>query len=221
MRNIPAKCPEWQALIPAACHPRASGLRKSGPAETERRMSSAPDVHGEVLRQMLRTATALDQQNQAVALHSSIPPESAARLQELIADLKPSDCLEIGCAMGVSTLAIVYALERLGHGWHVAIDPNQTGKADGQWNGIGLTMVGAAGLAHRFTLLEEPSYTALPRLFEQNRRFDLIFIDGWHSFDYTFVDYFYADLLLRDGGVLIFDDWQMPQVHHVCWFLET
>jgi len=28
-------------------------------------------------------------------------------------------------------------------------------------------------------------------------------------------------LLLRDGGISVFDDWEMPQVHHVCWFLET
>ena len=79
----------------------------------------------------------------------------------------------------------------------------------------------AAGLADLLTLFEEPSYVSLPRLVSQNANFDFIFIDGWHSFDYTFVDYFYSDLLLRDGGILVFDDWEMPQVHHVCWFLET
>ena len=36
--------------------------------------------------------------------------------------------------------------------------------------------------------------------------FDFIFIDGWHTFDYTLVDMFYADRLLRIGGYLLIDD---------------
>ena len=35
---------------------------------------------------------------------------------------------------------------------------------------------------------------------------DFIFIDGWHTFDYTLVDFFYADLLVREGGMIIVDD---------------
>ncbi len=178
-------------------------------------------IHGEVLREMLRSKVARNQDGEEISVNSSISAQSVGRIQQLIAELKPRHCLEIGCAMAASTLAVLYALQKIGSGTHVAIDPNQTGSGDSQWGGTGVEMVRAAGLTDLFTLLEEPSYTALPRLVSQNARFDFIFIDGWHSFDYTFVDYFYSDLLLRDRGVLVFDDWEMPQVHHVCWFLET
>ena len=36
--------------------------------------------------------------------------------------------------------------------------------------------------------------------------FDFIFIDGWHTFDYTLVDFFYANLLLKINGFIIIDD---------------
>lgn len=31
-------------------------------------------------------------------------------------------------------------------------------------------------------------------------------IDGWHTFDYAMVDFFYVDRLLQVGGVVILDD---------------
>ena len=42
--------------------------------------------------------------------------------------------------------------------------------------------------------------------------YDFIYIDGSHSSPDTFVDAFYADKLLKKGGVLIFDDflWKDP-----------
>ncbi len=35
---------------------------------------------------------------------------------------------------------------------------------------------------------------------------DFIFIDGWHTFDYTLIDFFYADKLLRKDGIILIDD---------------
>ena len=173
-----------------------------------------------LLEQTLRDQVAFDREGRKYPLSSSIPPASVARMQELIRTYKPRQTLEVGCAMGVSTLAILEELARSTGGHHTAIDPNQSGDAPDHWHGIGAAMVSRAGLASSFQLIEEPSYAALPELLRQGRRFDLIFIDGWHSFDFTFIDYFYADLMLNDGGILIFDDAEMPQVHHVCRFLE-
>lgn len=170
---------------------------------------------------MFQTQQAFDAEGRAVSLHSGLPLESASKIQHLIRTFKPMACAEVGCAMGASTLAILYALQQNGAGAHVAIDPHQLGCATDEWNGVGLSMVGRAGLSHRLEFMSEPSHSALPRLLAQGRRFDLIVIDGWHAFDATFVDYFFSDLLLHEGGVLIFDDWSLPQVHQVCWFLET
>jgi|694.fasta_scaffold145898_1 predicted O-methyltransferase YrrM len=54
-------------------------------------------------------------------------------------------------------------------------------------------------------LLRHPQDSAMPK-FLTKKPFDFIFIDGWHTFDYTLVDMFYADRLLRIGGYLLIDD---------------
>ena len=45
--------------------------------------------------------------------------------------------------------------------------------------------------------------------------FGLVFIDGMHLYDFTLVDFFYADLLVPPGGFVVFDDAQMPSVQRV------
>jgi predicted O-methyltransferase YrrM len=41
---------------------------------------------------------------------------------------------------------------------------------------------------------------------KQPESFDLIFIDGWHTFDQTMLDMFYANRLVRMGGYILVDD---------------
>jgi len=56
----------------------------------------------------------------------------------------------------------------------------------------------------------------LPRLAaEQSGTFDLVFIDGFHTFDHTMLDCFYATRLLRVGGYLVLDDTDMQSVGRV------
>jgi predicted O-methyltransferase YrrM len=167
------------------------------------------------LAEMLSSQIAYTSEGKVVELHSGLGLQATKKLTELARDATRT--LEIGMAMGCSTLAILEG----SRGLHTSIDPNQTSRRKDGWNGTGLESVRRAGYADRFNLIEEPSYSALPKLLEQGERFDLILIDGWHSFDYTFVDYFYSDLLLNDNGVLIIDDWGMPQVHFVTRFIET
>ena len=116
--------------------------------------------------------------------------------------------LEIGLAMGASAVWICQAhKDNMTQGKHVAIDPNQTT----QYNSIGLSTVKNSGLENFMTLIENFSYLALPLLLENIRtekipKFDMIYIDGWHTFDYTLVDFFYSDKMLRIGGSIIIDD---------------
>ena len=73
-----------------------------------------------------------------------------------------------------------------------------------------------------FDLIEVKSEFALPRLLEKNEgQFDLIFIDGWHTFDHTLLDCFYATRLLKVGGVLVIDDVSFPSVRRVVDFLKN
>ncbi len=62
-----------------------------------------------------------------------------------------------------------------------------------------------------------PSEVALPELTGSGER-DLVFIDGSHGFPQPIIDWFYGACLLRRGGVVVFDDADLPQVS---WFLDT
>lgn len=116
-------------------------------------------------------------------------------------------------ATGVSSLAI---LEHLPQGGTLtSIDPNQST----DWAGAGLRNVADAGFADRHRVIESPDYLALPSLLRSGEQFDLVFIDGWHSFEYVMLDMFYADLLLRPGGTMGFDDCDMAATRKALRFL--
>lgn len=164
---------------------------------------------------MLSTNRAVTQDGRETEVHSNIGRDSVEKIRKLIRSIGAQKTLEVGMASGVSTLAILGS--HSGH--HTAIDPYQTAAGPEGWQGVGLTAVRNSGLEDRFTLLKESSHLVLPRLVSEGQEFDFIFIDGWHSFDYTFMDIFYSDLLLRDGGILVVDDWGMPQVAFAIKFL--
>lgn len=146
--------------------------------------------------------------------------EEYDRIKELLATYRPRACLEVGMAHGGSSVVICQALRDFGgQGRHTAVDPFQSSPQG--WRGEGVESVRRAGLEDLFELVEDFDYLALPRLVEQKRRFDFILIDGWHSFDYTLLDLFYADLLLAPGGLLLVHDTGWPAVYKACRFLET
>ena len=144
-------------------------------------------------------------------------------LYSLIKDNKFENILEIGFAYGISALFICEALKENGSGKLISVDPYQST----QWKNIAVKHLSQAGLSKYSELLEEPSYSAMPKILNRKSgagsktfgsgassktfgsgagSMDLIFIDGMHLFDYTLVDLFYADLLLRVGGVVVLDD---------------
>ena len=98
------------------------------------------------------------------------------------------------------------------------IDPQQHGPS---WRGIGLANVLRAGYGHFTRLIEEPSYRALPELERSGQHIDFAFIDGWHTFDFGLVDFFYIDRMLNVGGVVAFDDANWPAIRKLCRFVNT
>lgn len=56
-----------------------------------------------------------------------------------------------------------------------------------------------------------PSEVALPELAGRGP-LDLVFVDGCHGFPSPIIDWFYGAGLLRRGGIVVFDDVQLPQV---------
>jgi predicted O-methyltransferase YrrM len=105
--------------------------------------------------------------------------------------------LETGFGLGLSAAAIMAASGSR----HVAIDPFQA-----DYGGCGLKNIARLGLADRLEFHADYSHSVLPRLLQDGRRFELVFIDGDHKFDGQFVDFYYAALLLERGGFIVLHD---------------
>lgn len=86
---------------------------------------------------------------------------------------------------------------------------------------IAIAHVNMAGFSSIHTHLRRPSFVALPQLCSENLKIDFAFIDGYHSFDHVFIDFFYCDQMLREGGLLAFDDASWRSVFKVIRFLST
>jgi predicted O-methyltransferase YrrM len=150
-------------------------------------------------------------------LHSAIDREEGELLSSIIRD-DPTivRTLEVGCAYGLSSLYICSAMRERAGASHTIIDPFQ----NSDWDGAGIKNLEAEGLRF-FDFIEERSEFALPRLLERAEgRFDFIFIDGWHTFDHTLLDCFYATRLLRVGGYLVIDDMPFPAVRRAVDFVR-
>jgi predicted O-methyltransferase YrrM len=158
----------------------------------------------------------------SVDVHSSISASEGQFLQELIRQVDPTITLEVGLAYGVSALFICEALKVRKGTQHIAIDPNQHGGPWGfNWDGIGIANLQRAGFGNIVRLIESPSYRALSELESSGQRIDFAFIDGWHTFDFSLVDFFFIDRMLNVGGIVAFDDADWPAVRKVCRFART
>ncbi len=75
------------------------------------------------------------------------------------------------------------------------------------------------GFSSQHTLVEEPNYLALPKLLQSGVQLDFAYIDGWHTFEYALLDFFYIDKMLAERGVVSFNDAGWPSVHKVIKFV--
>jgi len=66
-----------------------------------------------------------------------------------------------------------------------------------------------------------PSYQALPQLEKEGRKIDFAFVDGWHTFDYVLADFFYIDKMLKQDGLIAFDDANIPGIRKLCRYIVT
>lgn len=155
---------------------------------------------------------------EVLKVHSGISREEGEFIYNLIRnDRRISRTLEVGCAYGLSSLNICAALKGRNGAKHIILDPFQ----NTQWQSVGISNLRREGLSW-FELVEEPSEFALPRLAaERESQFDFVFIDGWHTFDHTMIDCFYATRLLGIGGYLVIDDANFPSIARVIRYLEN
>jgi predicted O-methyltransferase YrrM len=153
-----------------------------------------------------------------VKIHSAIKKEEGANITRIIKKYKLKKCLEIGMAFGISAFYILTAGKDISL---ISIDPFQ--KDPNQWNSMGLKLIKKMELSQQHHFIAELSYIALPKLLSiyDKNYFDFIFIDGWHTFDYTLIDFFYADKLLCKGGVILIDDALHGGVQKFVKYIET
>jgi len=145
--------------------------------------------------------------NKKFELNSNIDSDEGEFLFSMIKKNNYHKTIEIGCAYGLSSLFICDALSNSKSPSHYIVDPFQ----NTDWKGIGIENPNKCGV-NFYTLIEKPSEIALPDLLAQNEKFDFAFIDGWHTFDHTLIDFFYLNRMLEVGGTIVIDDVGLPAV---------
>jgi predicted O-methyltransferase YrrM len=192
-----------------------------------------------ILTQLIDTGRIKSPSGEIVEVKSQISVQAGEFLQWVISEVKPKISLEVGLGYGVASLFICEALAKVKAERHIVIDPFQfgersleyaaesdesmarLGKKQTHFAGLGMHNLKQAGYEELIEFYDLPSFRALPQLEAEGRKVDFAFVDGWHTFDYVMVDFFYIDRLLRVGGVVIFDDLLWRPVHRPCRYIVT
>jgi predicted O-methyltransferase YrrM len=189
--------------------------------------TNVPD-RGSTLRRVRGVIERLVRDGSAVArsdgtLHSIFPVAVYAAegeaLRELVLREGAIRTIEIGLGYGISALHICAGL--LGNAdpaaRHVALDPYQATR----FANCGLQFLEEAGIAEMVEHHAEESQIALPRFLGEARSFHLAFVDGNHRFDGVFLDLVFLGRLVRAGGLVFVDDYQLPAVARAVSFCVT
>ena len=166
--------------------------------------------------QLLSVKRLVFKDENVVRLSSNINYTEGTVISHIIKKYKCKKCLEVGFAFGVSSSFILKSSDRV---TLISIDPNQSS----QWNNNGLKLLKKLNVISRHTLIEKKSHHGLPMLLSKlgENSFDFVFIDGFHTFDYTLLDVFFAAQLLKLNGILIIDDCLHKAVSRVVNYIDT
>ena len=180
------------------------------------------------LRQVHRVIERLVRDGTAVArfdgtLHSLFPVAASAAegeaLREWVLRESAAQTIEIGLGCGISALHVCEGLLANADptARHAVIDPYQAMR----FSNCGLQFLDEAGVAELVEHHTEESQIALPRFLSEGRSFHLAFIDGNHRFDGVFLDLIFLGQLVRVGGVVFVDDYQLPAIARAASFCLT
>jgi len=172
-----------------------------------------------ILLSLLKQRSKSSQSDESLAhgLQSGISDDKGLLIGRAITKYRSKCALEIGFANGFSSLFILDALDQKGGGTLLSLDPFQMS----DWEGRGVERVNAAKFLSKHEFLERSAWEALPELIEAGRQFDFCLIDGSHSFDNAFIDFYLVDKLLDKGALLAFDDVGWSGVERVVHYVVT
>jgi len=190
------------------------------PSNDPDRASALRRVRG-VIERLVRDGTAVARSDGT--LHNVFPVAVYAAegeaLREWVLREGATRTIEIGLGYGISALYICEGL--LGNdeptARHVALDPYQATR----FANCGLQSLEEAGIAQMVEHHAEESQIALPRFLGEARSFHLAFVDGNHRFDGVFLDLVFLGRLVRAGGIIFVDDFQLPAVARAVSFCVT
>ena len=174
-----------------------------------------------VIERLLRERTAVARSDGTV--HDLFPVAvngvEGEALREWVERENATRTIEVGLGYGIATLFICEGLlaNAGAAGSHVVIDPYQATR----FANCGLQFLDEAGVAGLVEYRPDESKIALPRLLAEGRTFDLGFVDGNHRFDGVFIDLIYLGRLVRAGGIVFVDDFQLPSVARAVSFCTT
>ncbi|HXU37551.1 MAG TPA: class I SAM-dependent methyltransferase [Blastocatellia bacterium] len=163
-----------------------------------------------ILERLIRDRETYDAKGNRLEVTGTISLPEAQYIRDLIVENNFRTCVETGVAYGASTVAICSALaaveDKGADVKHYGVDPCQFEI----YGGAAMAVLRECGLERCFELCEGPGHLMLPKLIERGVTIDFAFIDGMHTFDYTMIDLFFCDKLLRVGGILCVHDMNMP-----------
>jgi hypothetical protein len=138
-------------------------------------------------------------------IHDGAPKgvwEAGRRCYEFIAEFLPTESISLETGLGTSTLLFSQWSKR-----HVCVvgstDEVDRLRSYAAERDIDLSSV-------RFSI--GSSDVVMPAL-EVVEPVDFLFVDGGHGFPIPAIDWYYGSLHLREGGILVVDDIQLPSVH--------
>ncbi|ELS00688.1 putative O-methyltransferase [Xenococcus sp. PCC 7305] len=176
---------------------------------------NSPKLTQEYIRDVLKLT---DHRAELVAnITGGISLPETELLCKLVAQQRPEISLEVGLGYGFSALAICSSTPANEQRTHIVIDPYQ----EKFWKNLGLRHLNEAGYSDIVDFYPQKSYQALPQLLQDGVRVDFAFIDGWHTFDYVLVDFFYIDKILKNGGVVAFDDADWKSIRPLIRYIVT
>lgn len=178
--------------------------------------AECPKLRSEYIRDVLKLEG--ERARLVAEINGGIHEEEAELLARVTSDVNPRCSLEVGLGYGFSALTICAAGKRpAAERRHVAIDPHQSS----YWKRVGVRHLVEAGFGNMINLREDLSFRVLPELEREGLKIDLAFIDGWHTFDFAFVDFFFIDKLLVENGVVIFDDADWASIRPIIRYAVT
>lgn len=149
----------------------------------------------------------------------AIDADEGQALRTWVVREKALRTIEVGLGYGVAALFICDGLLANGDAAarHLAIDPHQQSR----FANCALQFLDDAGVLELVEHHSAESHIVLPRLLAEGHAYDLAFVDGNHRFDGVFVDLVYLDRLVRRGGIVIVDDYQLRSVSRAVAFFTA